>query len=88
MAINIYKNLCIANIFNGLVEGLSKFSSQSKVALIYAPTPNSNILIYDPQNILKEHDTILKEKYYSNKDIWIEKIKKNFQINLIITLSP
>ena len=75
---NINKNLCISNIFNGLVEGLSKFSSQSKVALIYASYPDSNIFVYDPQNILKEHESILREEYYEN----ITKLKKDVKENI------
>lgn len=78
MTNNINKNLCISNIFNGLVEGLSKFSSQSKVALIYASTPDSDIFVYDPQNILKEHESILKEEYYQNR----KKLKKDIKKNL------
>ena len=78
MTNNIDKNLCISNIFNGLVEGLSKFSSQSKVALIYASTPDSDIFVYDPQNILKEHESILKEEYYENR----RKLKKDIKKSL------
>ncbi|MCP3900421.1 MAG: DNA-binding protein [Desulfobacteraceae bacterium] len=73
MANIIYQNLCIANIFNGLVEGLSKFSNHSKLALIYAPAPNDSLCIYDPQNILKEHGSILKEKYWDNYRSWRDK---------------
>jgi hypothetical protein len=72
---NIYQNLCIANIFNGLVEGLSKFSNQSKLALIYSPTQDSDIFIFDPQAILKEHESILKEIYLENKKNWYDDIK-------------
>ncbi|MCK5542038.1 MAG: hypothetical protein KAI40_05045 [Desulfobacterales bacterium] len=63
----IYQDLCIANIFNGLVEGLSKFSNQSKLALIYSPNPDSDVFVYDPQAILKEHESILKEKHLDTK---------------------
>ncbi len=55
MTNTIYQNLCISNIFNGLVEGLSKFSNQSKLALVYSTEPDSDILIYDPKKILKDH---------------------------------
>ncbi|MCK5096806.1 MAG: DNA integrity scanning protein DisA nucleotide-binding domain protein [Desulfobacteraceae bacterium] len=75
MTKTIFQNLCISNIFNGLVEGLSKFSNQSKIAIIYSPDPKKDILIYDPQKILKEHESVLKEEYYEN----IKKLHKQIK---------
>jgi hypothetical protein len=72
----IYQNLCISNLFNGLVEGLSKFSNRSEVALIYCPDQNSGIFVYDPQSILKEHASIL-QKIHSEEKKWFSKIKKS-----------
>ncbi|MFO7886309.1 MAG: DNA integrity scanning protein DisA nucleotide-binding domain protein [Desulfobacteraceae bacterium] len=65
---DIYRNLCIFNVFNGLVEGLSQFSKKSRVALIYAVEPTNAIRIYDPQNLLKGHELKLKELYIDNSD--------------------
>jgi len=67
MEFNIYSNLCIFNIFNGLVEGLSHFSQSSRVALIYVADPADEIHVYDPQNLLKGHEIKLKELYYDDE---------------------
>lgn len=58
-----YSSLCIFNIFNGLVEGLSHFSQSSRAALIYAREPGDKLRIYDPQKLLKGHELKLKELY-------------------------
>ncbi len=73
MGSNIYRNLCVANIFNGLVEGLSKFSKPSRVALIYQPAHEDELKIYDPRNLLKGHEPKLKEIYYDDHDAWRQK---------------
>lgn len=62
-----YCNLAIKNIYNGLVEGLSNFSQQSRVALIYARYPSDLLYIYDPQQLLKGHELKLKEIYFDNE---------------------
>ncbi|MBF0303134.1 MAG: DNA integrity scanning protein DisA nucleotide-binding domain protein [Desulfamplus sp.] len=61
-----YCNLAIQNIYNGLVEGLSNFSQYSRVALIYARRYSDPLRIYDPQQLLKEHELRLKELYFDN----------------------
>jgi len=60
---DFYQNLCIFNIFNGLVEGLSHFSQTSRAAIIYAREPASPLQIYDPQHLLRGHEVKLKELY-------------------------
>ena len=72
-------NLCIANIFNGLVEGLSHFSQSSRAALIYAPTPESEILIYDPQDLLKGHEPRIRELYLDDPD-WRKNISDALEL--------
>ncbi|MFO7751064.1 MAG: DNA integrity scanning protein DisA nucleotide-binding domain protein [Desulfobacteraceae bacterium] len=64
MDCDIYKNLCIFNVINGLMEGLSQFSNTSRVALIYAVEPEQEMLVYDPQGLLKGHEPKLKELYF------------------------
>jgi hypothetical protein len=58
-----YPNMCIFHTLDGLREGLSHFSEPSRVALIYAVRPDDPIRVYDPQNLLKGHEPILKELY-------------------------
>ena len=65
--------ICIFNIFNGVVEGLSHFSETSRVALIYAIKPSDDLCIYDPQDLLKGHEPRLKE-IYSDIPAWRQAI--------------
>lgn len=74
-----YHKLCIANILNGVVEGLSKFSRPSKVALIYAPAPSDPLQVFDPQNVLKGHEPKLKEVYHDDEVHWREGISKKIK---------
>ncbi len=66
---DLYGNLCIFNIYNGLVEGLSHFSQSTRAALIYALKPGDEVLVYDPQNLLRGHEPRLKELYLDD-DSW------------------
>ncbi|MBF0388923.1 MAG: DNA integrity scanning protein DisA nucleotide-binding domain protein [Desulfamplus sp.] len=59
-------NLAIKNIYKGLVDGLSHFSQQSRVALIYARDPSDPLSIYDPQQLLKGHELRLKQLYFDD----------------------
>ena len=61
-----YHKLCIANILKGVEEGLSKYSNVSRVALIFIPDENDPIRIFDPQNILRGHESKLKEIFYDH----------------------
>ncbi len=62
-----YSDLCIFNIFTGLVEGLSHFSQSSRVALIYAREPGDVLRIYDPQKLLKGHEPKLRELFIEDE---------------------
>ncbi len=73
MKLDLYGNLCIFNIFDGLVDGLSHFSQTSRAALLYAPEAEDEIKVHDPQGILKGHAPKLK-KLYHDSDQWREDI--------------
>ncbi len=60
-------NLLIYNIYNGLVEGLSHFSRDSRAALIYACNSEDELRIYDPQKLLEGHELKLREVYLDDK---------------------
>lgn len=75
----LYKKLCITNILKGVEEGLSKYSNTSRVALIFAVMPDDPVLIFDPQNILREHESKLKEVFYENPDEWRKGIKRKIK---------
>lgn len=75
----MYHKLCITNILNGIAEGLSKYSHTSKVAFIFAAREDDPVSVFDPQNILKGHESKLKEIFYDNHDEWRGRIKKKLQ---------
>ncbi|KPA19660.1 DNA-binding protein, partial [Candidatus Magnetomorum sp. HK-1] len=54
---------------DGLKEGLSQFSGQSRVALIFATGKEAPVHICDPQNLLHGHEPKLKE-IYIDSDNW------------------
>jgi len=71
-----YHKLCITNILKGVEEGLSKYSNVSRVAVIFIPNENDPIRIFDPQNILRDHESKLKEIFYDNHGVWRREIKE------------
>ncbi|MCK5163623.1 MAG: DNA integrity scanning protein DisA nucleotide-binding domain protein [Desulfobacula sp.] len=73
---SFYHKLCITNILNGVAEGLSKFSHPSKVVLIFAAAEDDPISVFDPQNILRGHESKLKEVFHDNQDEWRRGIKE------------
>jgi len=58
------------HIFEGLQEGLSHYSSTSRVAVIYAVRPGDPLYIYDPQSLLRGHEPKLKELFIDS-DKWM-----------------
>ncbi|WP_432736058.1 DNA integrity scanning protein DisA nucleotide-binding domain protein [Maridesulfovibrio sp. FT414] len=69
MSSESFANLCIFHIMDGLRDGLSHFSRTSRTALIYAVTPDDPLRIYDPQDLLKEHEPKLRE-YFLECNEW------------------
>lgn len=61
------KNLCLYHVFDGLSHGLSHFSGPSRAAVIYAERPDEPMRIYDPQDLLRGHEPILKELYIDSR---------------------
>lgn len=62
--------MSIANILKGVEDGLSKYSSLSRVALVYAVREDDPVMVFDPQNILRGHEPRLKEIFYDDYDQW------------------
>ncbi|MCJ2165186.1 MULTISPECIES: DNA integrity scanning protein DisA nucleotide-binding domain protein [unclassified Pseudodesulfovibrio] len=63
-----FENICMFHILDGLCEGLSHFSQQSRAAIIYARAPGSPPRICDPQGLLEGHEPKLRDYYlYSSK---------------------
>jgi len=69
MSKDSYRNQCIYHTLDGLRDGLSQFSQPSRVALIYAAGSQDPIRVYDPQHLLRGHESILKETYLDT-DRW------------------
>ena len=61
------KNVSLFHILNGLSEGLSRFSGQSRSALLYAEGPEDPMRVYDPQDLLQGHEPKLKEIYLDSE---------------------
>jgi hypothetical protein len=72
-----YKKLCIANILNGITEGLSKYSRPTRVALVFAALPDDPVSIFDPQGLLRGHESKLEDIFFTNGDQWRSRIKEN-----------
>lgn len=69
MSSDSFANLCIFHIMDGLRDGLSHFSHTSRAALLYAINPGDPIRIYDPQELMRGHEPMLK-KVFVDSDNW------------------
>jgi hypothetical protein len=68
-----FATTCIKDTLNGLRAGISHFSGPSSVAVIYSLTPESPLCIYDPDNLLEDHVTILRSHYLASDEWRIRK---------------
>jgi len=65
---------CVSETLDGLRDGLSHFSGTSRVAVIYAISYESPLLVCDPQNLLQGHELKFAQLYLENND-WRHKIE-------------
>ncbi len=72
---NSFIHRCIFDILDGLRDGLSHFSQNSRAALIYAIQPKDLIRVCDPQDLLLGHEPRLKEIYLDSNQ-WRKKAPK------------
>jgi hypothetical protein len=70
----LYQKLCVANIMNGVTEGLSKFSHPSRVALIFAADPDDPVKVLDPQDLLRGHGVKVHTMFFSEENRWRTRI--------------
>ncbi|MCG8551843.1 MAG: DNA-binding protein, partial [Desulfobacterales bacterium] len=70
MNLDSFKKLCIANILNGVSDGLRRYSNPSRVALLFAPDPDDPVQVFDPQDLLFGHETVLEEVFVVNEERW------------------
>ena len=66
----VYQKLCVANIMNGVIEGLCKFSHPSRVGLIFAAGPDDPVMVLDPQDLLQGHEVKIRQKFFSENGSW------------------
>jgi len=66
---SFFVHKCIEETIDGLQDGLSRFSGTSRTAVIYSIRPGDNLRVYDPQDLLKGHEPILKNLFL-NSDNW------------------
>lgn len=80
-------NLCIFDILDGLRDGLSHFSSPSRVALIYAVTDRDELHICDPQDLLREHEPKLQEVFLAS-DSWRNAVLNGGELKYVEEIPP
>jgi len=66
-----FVNRCICDTANGLRDGLSLFSGQSRIAVIFALSKETELFIYDPQNLLRGYEPKLRN-IYLNDSSWVK----------------
>jgi hypothetical protein len=71
----LYQKLCVANIMNGVTEGLTQFSHPSRVALIFAADPDDPVKVLDPQDLLRGHAVKIQTMFCEEQDQWRTRIK-------------
>lgn len=59
---------CVSDILNGLAAGLTHFSGPSRAAALVALTPESPLLVCDPQELLRGHEPVFKNLFLDNTD--------------------
>ena len=78
---------CIEDTIDGLQDGLSHFSGSSRAAVIYAISPDAPMRIYDPQDLLRGHEPILKELFLVSGD-WRGNIRLSNEITKFRHMVP
>ncbi|MBW1636966.1 MAG: DNA integrity scanning protein DisA nucleotide-binding domain protein [Deltaproteobacteria bacterium] len=76
MAGSSFVNRCISETLGGIRDGLSLFSGASRVAIIFAISGIDDLVMYDPQNLLKGYEPKLKNIYLQDH-AWRSGISKN-----------
>lgn len=64
----IYRSLCLAHAMDALRQGLSHFSGTSRVALLMSLKRGDHLRVYDPQNLLRDHEPRLRETMLDHID--------------------
>lgn len=80
-------NRCIRETLNGLREGLSFFSGPSRTAIIFSLHQDDELLVCDPQNLLRGYEPKLQAIYLENHD-WCTPIDDQVPYNSYNYIEP
>ncbi|CAN2041000.1 DNA integrity scanning protein DisA nucleotide-binding domain protein [Candidatus Magnetomoraceae bacterium gMMP-15] len=74
---------CVSDTLDGLRDGLSHFSGPSRAAVIYSLTPEGQLFICDPQNLLQGHEfkfnsLYLQSNAWRNNQVKLKSDKTRF----------
>lgn len=69
LQIDPFINRCIRDTLSGLRDGLTLFSGHSRTALIFSLGPKDGLYIFDPQNLMRGYEPILKARGLKQK-LW------------------
>ena len=75
----VYKKLCVTNILNGLIEGLSKYSKPTRVAVIFAESFDTPFQIFDYHDLLRGHESKIKKIFQTNDKEFRNELKGNMK---------
>ncbi|WP_419174878.1 DNA integrity scanning protein DisA nucleotide-binding domain protein [Desulfosediminicola sp.] len=78
---------CILDTLAGLREGLSRFSGNSRSAVIFCLNPGDPLLICDPQNLLRGYEPKLKDLYIDNQS-WRDEDCQRYDRKLYNRIAP
>jgi hypothetical protein len=66
-------HLAVFHLLRGLQQGLSRFSGQSRVALVMAVERDGPLSVWDPQDLLEEHQREIFD-YYIRRSAWTQNL--------------
>jgi len=78
---------CIIDTLAGLREGLTRFSGNSRSAVIFCLNPGDPLLICDPQNLLRGYEPKLKDIYIDKQD-WKDEDYRRYDRKLFNRIAP
>lgn len=78
---------CISDTLSGMRDGLSRFSGESRTAVIYCLDPKDGLFILDPQNLMQDYEPKIREIYQDNGE-WRNEEKFVFNRNTFSYIDP
>ncbi len=78
---------CISETLAGVRDGLTRFSGESRTAVIYCLAPGDSLYILDPQDLLRGYEPKIQEIYRDNSE-WQIYGKLIFNKNTFSNIDP